>query len=808
MPEEPKTVKVYARTRPTDHFAYNHIVLNPDGKSVDLHGRPSDKGGFVNNQVSDWSFKLDGVFHDVSQDLLYEVAVKDVVSRAFAGYNGTVMSYGQTGSGKTFTMTGANETFQNRGVIPRAIQQVFREIGEMPDYAINIKVSYLEIYNETLFDLLSGGAGGRGQQPISIMEDEFGIKVVGLSQQIANTEEEALNLLFEGETTRAIAAHQMNKHSSRSHVIFTITVEARSRTESSTSYTVSKLNFVDLAGSERLGKTQSQGRTQNEATYINKSLTFLEQTIIALTDKKREHVPFRQSKLTHVLKDSIGGNCQTVMFATVWGEEAQLEETISTLRFGTRMMRVPIQVAANQVQDPTAMVKQLEREVRTLKQELSMHDTLNNRANQNYDAITDAQMAEIQRQVKGFLSGSVDSLDIVNVRQIQTVFGVFRQVYRSLEKDIEQKFREKYELTEKAAQASGTAQGADQSGGPGRKTSGMSQDVRLVGELDGQGFSVGVAPASNKPAKSSVVEQKKVALSSGNNQMAGAAVPKKKTGKSSPRSSHDVSPSRAGSPSQAAGEKDSASGAPGGAGAAERPSTPPPRHVAFEDFKREDGAQLNKILNENKEVLKTKINQSREIANQINEVKRNMDRTKDELNQIAAERENLGGFQGLDESSSEQIVEESEYGLILRLKGLKRDYREHYSELQRVRSEVQYCQKLVDQCRQRLISDFDTWYLQSYLGPNVDFTPTVQTEYGHAQATTISHITEDKGERLERAQTDLMMDSEPDSFTFHKAKRQSIRKYNQSKTQNQTVHNDGLIMPAKKPTQMILTAPY
>ena len=120
------------------------------------------------------------------------------------------------------------------------------------------------------------------------------------------------------------------------------------------------------------------------------------------------------------------------MFATVWGEEAQLEETISTLRFGTRMMRVPISVAANQVQDPAAMVKQLEREIRTLKQELSMHDTLNNKANQNYDAITDAQMTEINRQVKTYLSGGIDTVDIVNVRQIQTVFGVFRQLYRSV----------------------------------------------------------------------------------------------------------------------------------------------------------------------------------------------------------------------------------------------------------------------------------------------------------------------------------------------------------------------------------------
>ena len=107
------------------------------------------------------------------------------------------MCYGQTGSGKTFTMTGANETFQNRGLIPRAIQEVFREISELPDFAINVKISYLEIYNETLFDLLSGSSSSGKQLPMTIMEDEVGVKVVGLSQHIANNEEEALNMLFE-----------------------------------------------------------------------------------------------------------------------------------------------------------------------------------------------------------------------------------------------------------------------------------------------------------------------------------------------------------------------------------------------------------------------------------------------------------------------------------------------------------------------------------------------------------------------------------------------------------------------------------
>ena len=135
---------------------------------------------------------------------------------------------------------------------------------------------------------------------------------------------------LQGETNRIISYHQLNRYSSRSHCIFTIFVNSRSKTISNTSYTLSKLNLVDLAGSERIGKTLSEGKTQEESVYINKSLTFLEQTIIALSDRRRDHVPYRQSKLTHVLKNSLGGRCQTVMIGNVWGEASQLEETVSS----------------------------------------------------------------------------------------------------------------------------------------------------------------------------------------------------------------------------------------------------------------------------------------------------------------------------------------------------------------------------------------------------------------------------------------------------------------------------------------------
>ena len=197
-----------------------------------------------------------------------------------------------------------------------------------------------------------------------------------------------MNYLFEGETNRTISAHALNKESSRSHCIYTIYVESRSRTESSEKVVYSKLHLVDLAGSERIKKSGAQGISLKEATYINKSLTFLEQVVVSVCDNKRDHIPYRQSKLTNFLKNSIGGNCQTVMIANIYPEPEQNEETISTLKFASRMMKVSNEAVINVQQDPELLLKRMEREIKELKQELAMHDTLANKGRVQYDTYT------------------------------------------------------------------------------------------------------------------------------------------------------------------------------------------------------------------------------------------------------------------------------------------------------------------------------------------------------------------------------------------------------------------------------------
>jgi kinesin family member 6/9 len=248
-----------------------------------------------------------------------------------------------------------------------------------------------------------------------------------------DTEEDALNCLFEGELARTVASHQLNQRSSRSHTVLTLHIESRSRVESTDKVVNSKLNLVDLAGSERTKKTGSSGLTLKEATYINKSLSFLEQVVIALSSNVRDHIPYRQSRLTNLLRDSLGGNCKTVMIANIWPEASHLEETISTLKFATRMMRVSNEAIVNVTLDKHLMIKRYEKEIRDLKQELAMHDTLKNRGRITYDQYTPDQLGDIKQVATQFLAGDVDEIsDFDSLRKVREYFAQIKNMYRKL----------------------------------------------------------------------------------------------------------------------------------------------------------------------------------------------------------------------------------------------------------------------------------------------------------------------------------------------------------------------------------------
>ncbi|KAL6762937.1 P-loop containing nucleoside triphosphate hydrolase protein [Haematococcus lacustris] len=423
------------------------------------------------SQSNQYQFKFDGVLHDASQEEVYEAAAADVVKAAVEGFNGTVLTYGQTGkaathnhgcgcrrpcprrcrrrrrccrgdhcssrwwllvpvvvvvvvvvlvhlgAGKTYTMSGGRQSFKQRGIIPRALAQLFAEFRALEHCECQASIQYLEIYNEMLYDLLDittqpheisifeGGGVARSASSGTAASSHSQLCIAGLKTVTVSSEAEALALLFEGETNRVIGEHQLNRESSRSHSLFIVTLYIRPRADPLGLLVASKLHLVDLAGSERVSKTRSEGMVLREAGHINKSLSLLEQVVLALGDKGREHVPFRSCRLTHVLKDALGGNSRTVMVANIWGEASQLDETLSTCRFAQRMMRVSCEVTPNVTEDSSARVKQLQRQVQELQAELALHDSMSGRQSVAYAAYTDQQRDTLREQAAMLAAG-------------------------------------------------------------------------------------------------------------------------------------------------------------------------------------------------------------------------------------------------------------------------------------------------------------------------------------------------------------------------------------------------------------------
>mmetsp|Transcript_21413 Transcript_21413/g.73786 ORF Transcript_21413/g.73786 Transcript_21413/m.73786 type:complete len:977 (-) Transcript_21413:63-2993(-) len=281
-------------------------------------------------------FTFDAVFDiNITQRKLYDVCSAPVVEAVLAGFNGTIFAYGQTGAGKTFTMEGAPDPPELRGIIPNAFQQIFDKVGlanEQQQFLV--RASYLEIYNEEIRDLLSKEPKNR----LDLKENvDSGVYVKDLTSFVVKSSHEIDQVMQAGKKNRSVGATLMNQGSSRSHAIFTIIVEcAESDEQRGAHITVGKLNLVDLAGSERQSKTGATGDRLKEATKINLSLSALGNVISALVDGKSQHIPYRDSKLTRLLQESLGGRAKTTLIATVSPGRDAVEETLSTLQYALR----------------------------------------------------------------------------------------------------------------------------------------------------------------------------------------------------------------------------------------------------------------------------------------------------------------------------------------------------------------------------------------------------------------------------------------------------------------------------------------
>ncbi|KAM9830234.1 kinesin-like protein KIF3B [Syngnathus typhle] len=363
-----ESVKVVVRCRPMNEkelAATYECVVSVDvkfGQIIVRNPREASAGELPK------VFTFDSVYDSNSKQLdLYDETFRPLVDSVLQGFNGTIFAYGQTGTGKTYTMEGVRNSPERRGVIPNSFDHIFTHISRSQNQQYLVRASYLEIYQEEIRDLLSKDQARR----LELRErPDTGVYVKDLSSFVTKSVREIENVMNVGNQNRSVGSTNMNEHSSRSHAIFVITVECSELGPDGENHIrVGKLNLVDLAGSERQTKTGAQGERLKEATKINLSLSALGNVISALVDGRSSHIPYRDSKLTRLLQDSLGGNARTVMVANIGPASYNVEETLTTLRYSNRAKNIKNKPRVNE--DPKdALLRKFQEEIAKLKAQL------------------------------------------------------------------------------------------------------------------------------------------------------------------------------------------------------------------------------------------------------------------------------------------------------------------------------------------------------------------------------------------------------------------------------------------------------
>eukprot|EP01079_Euglenida_sp_SAG-EU17-18_P003130 gene3130-607_t len=347
---------------------YAQVTRVEYGNTVTIAEHLESDDGRGGGIFSSQGFTFDSVFDmHVKQREVYERCAKPLVMSVLQGYNATIIAYGQTGTGKTYTMEGF-EHGEHRGIVPRATEDIFTFMTECPDPNTQffVRASYLQIYNEVVSDLL------KDQNNLAIHQNAKGVVVEGLSMWIVRSCQDIYGLIAHGNQRRVTGSTCMSEMSSRSHAIFIIYFEARETSidangMETSSLKMAKLNLVDLAGSEKVRQTRATGQRLEECKKINRSLSALGNVIQALTSGA-SHIPYRDVKLTSILKDSLGGNCKTTMICMVTPALESYHESVSTLKFAKRAKSVKNLATVNEDLDQGSLIRRHEREIKHLRE--------------------------------------------------------------------------------------------------------------------------------------------------------------------------------------------------------------------------------------------------------------------------------------------------------------------------------------------------------------------------------------------------------------------------------------------------------
>ncbi|RDL31163.1 Kinesin-domain-containing protein [Venustampulla echinocandica] len=413
------------------------VVLSTDGvkgKSLDLLMGPS--------ALSNKTYHFDKVFSAAAdQAMIYDDVVTPILDEMLAGYNCTIFAYGQTGTGKTYTMSGdMNTTFgilsDAAGIIPRVLYSLFTKL-DTDDAESSVKCSFIELYNEELRDLISPDDNAKLKMFVDDSKKGHSSTIVqGMEESHIGSAVDGVKLLQEGSRKRQVAATKCNDLSSRSHTVFTITAYIKRTRENGEDYlSAGKLNLVDLAGSENIQRSGAENKRAAEAGLINKSLLTLGRVINALVDRS-SHIPYRESKLTRLLQDSLGGRTKTCIIATVSPAKSNLEETISTLDYAFRAKNIRNKPQVNQMINKKTLLKEFTWEIEKLKSELIATRQRNGvyLSNEAFEEMT--AKSESTRILSDEQSAKIEAMEINLRNKVQELYSLTSN-FMTLKKDNE-----------------------------------------------------------------------------------------------------------------------------------------------------------------------------------------------------------------------------------------------------------------------------------------------------------------------------------------------------------------------------------
>eukprot|EP00933_Yihiella_yeosuensis_P083384 TRINITY_DN9758_c0_g1_i2.p1 TRINITY_DN9758_c0_g1~~TRINITY_DN9758_c0_g1_i2.p1 ORF type:complete len:824 (-),score=198.33 TRINITY_DN9758_c0_g1_i2:256-2646(-) len=398
--DDAPTIKVCVRLRP---FIKEEIegersggqtqlcISMPTETSIEMYGKDEETRHFDFDRCF-WSHNEEHPLYATQETLQKELG-ETMLEQAMAGFNNCIFAYGQTGSGKSFSVLGG--TGEARGLLPRVVEGLFDHIAKLPpDTNAKTLVAFLEIYNEQLADLLAQDATGKDRKLEVKQHPVLGTIIPGLTEAAVASCEEVMALVDYGTTMRHVSATAMNATSSRSHCIFTFKTSV---SESGGVAKMSQTHLVDLAGSERAGRTKATGDRLKEGAAINQSLSTLARVIseLAKKQKKKSNPPFRDSKLTYILKESLAGNSKTVMMAAISPNVLDYDETLSTLKFAQSVKQVQTKAVQNAVNEG-GVEAQLRKELEDLKAQLAQAQT----SGPGGDALSSEEEEAARRRLK------------------------------------------------------------------------------------------------------------------------------------------------------------------------------------------------------------------------------------------------------------------------------------------------------------------------------------------------------------------------------------------------------------------------